>query len=206
MLIEYCDIMNSSHRKTEMRLSLPLISQVILKYKLRKDKDILIFKKYVRYFSSICNYDQIRMNLANNAPNNRLLLNNCQKQFVKPMITYQYPWFSLERHLLFRQLRNSWLNVCHLQYSSSYHTDIPPYLMGSISEVASPEEVDEIDNVDNEREEEIIEFLSSRAIVFDETDTSFVVECPTCRGMQGKHCHAQDIFVDKHTGNVGIRC
>ncbi|XP_018024362.1 twinkle mtDNA helicase [Hyalella azteca] len=85
---------------------------------------------------------------------------------------------------------------------TSFHklsSNIPDYLVGIITEIECPEDENDLNWNDFELEEEIAEFLSSRAIDFDETDCSFIVQCPTCSSSCGSTQH-KDIFVDKNTG------
>lgn len=180
-----------------MRPYFPLVAQTILKYKTRLDQNNLILKRYVH--SSLHNFS-FNQSLVKPVDNNiRFPLMNSSKLFKYTVMPHQNLWSSLKGQLLLKP-PISCHSVCHLHSSPSSRCDIPQYLAGSISEVEIPEEEDEMENLENEMQDEIIEFLSSRAIVFEETDSSFVVECPTCRGTQGKHPNAQDIFVDKHTG------
>ena len=78
-------------------------------------------------------------------------------------------------------------------------TDLPDYLVGSITEVDCPENEDQLEEVENELEDEIIEFLTHRSISYDEMDCSFTVNCPTCTSTNVNK-QSRDIFVDKHSG------
>ncbi|KAF2352753.1 P-loop containing nucleoside triphosphate hydrolase [Trinorchestia longiramus] len=50
-------------------------------------------------------------------------------------------------------------------------------------------------------EEEIMEFLTCRAIQFDEADGSFIVECPNCSSScESSAQHHKDIYIDKQSG------
>lgn len=88
-------------------------------------------------------------------------------------------------------------------HTSVFRKDIPEYLYGNVSEVSSAENdlLDEEleDDVHNDLEDDIVDFLTSRLISYEETDTSFVIHCPTC---STKECDSrvQGIFVDKNSG------
>uniref|UniRef100_A0A6A7FTT0 Twinkle protein n=1 Tax=Hirondellea gigas TaxID=1518452 RepID=A0A6A7FTT0_9CRUS len=102
------------------------------------------------------------------------------------------------------QLKNS---IRMLSYSSGRYksTGVPDYLIGCITEVGSSELLlsEDLEDIENEMEEIITEFLSCRLIPFEETESSFSVQCPTCSSSatsSDETEHDQDMFVDKHTG------
>ncbi|CAL4072504.1 unnamed protein product, partial [Meganyctiphanes norvegica] len=90
-----------------------------------------------------------------------------------------------------------------LNYVSNKKEDIPDYLEGNVSAAITIDEDlfdDEFDeDIQNELEDDIIDFLSSRAVIYEETDTSFIVQCPTCNHDEYS-TRTQDIFVDKNSG------
>lgn len=89
-------------------------------------------------------------------------------------------------------------------HTSDCRKDIPEYLQGSISEVASVDndlfDNDEVkDDLYHDMEDDIIDFFTSHLISYEETDTSFSVHCPACSTKEGD-TQVQEIFVDKNSG------
>ncbi|XP_063611381.1 mitochondrial DNA helicase-like [Penaeus indicus] len=88
-------------------------------------------------------------------------------------------------------------------HTSSKKRDIPEYLQGNISEVASLEDdllLDELEEEEgNDMGEDIVDFLTSHLIAYEETATSFTVQCPAC-SKEDKSARPQEVFVDKNSG------
>lgn len=88
-------------------------------------------------------------------------------------------------------------------HTSSKKRDIPEYLQGNISEVASLEDDLLLDDPEeeegNDMEEDIVDFLTSHLIAYEETATSFTVQCPSC-SKEDNSTRPQEIFVDKNSG------
>ena len=97
---------------------------------------------------------------------------------------------------------NSFSSTCSIHTSVHFQqdqSDIPDYLIDSISEVEHLEEEQQLEEQENILEDEISDYLSSRTITFHESDSSYTVQC-LCP--QSKKTHGQDIFVDKHSGKT----
>lgn len=127
---------------------------------------------------------------------------------LHPLIS-SAPWkqtecIAPERRKNYRKSTFYW----HIPNIRNFHTsflrkDIPEYLYGNVSEVRGvendlyDEELEE--DLYNDMEDDIVDFLTSRLIAYEETDTSFVIQCPTC---STKECDSrvQGIFVDKNSG------
>jgi len=131
------------------------------------------------------------------------------KQCVQTISSYKpsSKTFIFNNHLLeLNQYDNSSKrNSRYLLHTSSItckdYSDIPDYLIDSISEVQSLEqEKEDLKVTENDMEEDVSDYLISRCISYDETDSSFIVQCPSCSHNKDKFL-SQDIFVDKHTGN-----
>lgn len=89
-------------------------------------------------------------------------------------------------------------------YCNSQHPpDVPDYLVGSITDFDCPETEEDMEEADNELEEEIIEFLTCRALPFVETDGSITIACPTCSSSKNVK-QMRDIFIDKNSGKYCI--
>lgn len=88
-------------------------------------------------------------------------------------------------------------------HTSSKKRDIPEYLQGNISEVASLEDdllLNDLEEEEgNDMEEDIVEFLTSHLIAYEETATSFTVQCPAC-SKEDNSARPQEVFVDKNSG------
>ena len=93
--------------------------------------------------------------------------------------------------------------------SSSFHSsqrfrDIPDYLKGSVSEVDNifddflREEFE--GNLDDDMTEDILEFLNSRLLLYEETESSFMVPCHMCSSDHTSR--SQEIIIDKISGKV----
>ncbi|KAG7159901.1 Twinkle-like [Homarus americanus] len=104
------------------------------------------------------------------------------------------------------QVRNVILSQVRNVYTSLPRKDIPEYLHGNISEVASIEKdlfEDELENdlYNDTIEDDIVDFFTSHLISYEETDTSFTLQCPTCFSKEcDTNVPAQEIFVDKNSG------
>ncbi|XP_068248280.1 mitochondrial DNA helicase [Palaemon carinicauda] len=88
-------------------------------------------------------------------------------------------------------------------HSSACRRDIPDYLKGNISEVESAEDdlLNEIfeDEVENDMEEEILEFLNSHLLLYEETESSFMLPCLLCSA-DDQATRSQEIIIDKNSG------
>lgn len=88
-------------------------------------------------------------------------------------------------------------------HSSVCRRDIPDYLKGIISEVASAE--DDLlnenfeDEVENDMEDEILEFLNSHLLLYEETESSFMLPCLLCSA-DDQTTRSQEIIIDKNSG------
>ncbi|KAK8379163.1 hypothetical protein O3P69_019186 [Scylla paramamosain] len=82
--------------------------------------------------------------------------------------------------------------------------DIPEYLLGYISQVTAESDLlgDELEEEEEEKdmEDDIVDFLNTRILTFEETDTSFVLPCPTCPRKNEEETKLNEIFVDKNSG------
>ncbi|KAK7060659.1 hypothetical protein SK128_018824 [Halocaridina rubra] len=87
-------------------------------------------------------------------------------------------------------------------HTSAFKRDIPHYLQGNVSEVTTIDDdlYDEFeDGFENDMEDEISEFLNSRLIPYEETESSFTIPCHTC-SLESQGSRPQEIFVDKNSG------
>lgn len=93
-------------------------------------------------------------------------------------------------------------------HTSSKKRDIPEYLQGNISEVASLEDdllLNDLEEEEgNDMEEDIVDFLTSHLIAYEETATSFTVQCPAC-SKEDNSARPQEVFVDKNSGQCNVR-
>ncbi|XP_076042578.1 mitochondrial DNA helicase isoform X2 [Oratosquilla oratoria] len=100
------------------------------------------------------------------------------------------------------------LGVCHrsIHFTCSNsckgnEMGVPDYLKGNVSLVPELEdglyEEDDIEETDG-IEDDIIEFLNSRSIGYEEMETNYIVQCPACA--KDNPSKIQEIFIDKTSG------
>ncbi|XP_045613950.1 mitochondrial DNA helicase isoform X1 [Procambarus clarkii] len=133
-----------------------------------------------------------------------LLFHRLQLQLIRNNVLQKSECLLPNRRTNYGMVKHFW----HMPQVRRVHTsvlrqDIPEYLQGSISEVASVDDDlfdDEMENVlANDMEDDIVDFLTSHLIPYEETDTSFTVQCPSC-STKDSETRVQEIFVDKNSG------